>query len=246
MFTPDPDFPQEQYFASRAWLAVVLLGVLVTAVGLPLMGVFPASAYTVQPGFGAPIFALEMARTIADVDAVLGPIGDTLRAERIQQMDSGNRFDFIFLTAYALFMASFFYAVLRATGNKLWVLPVVIGLASGVCDAVENFLLLTITSGQGAEQALIFLPFAAWGKFFAIFICLVLAARYIQKSRSKVLNFSGWLALVGALSIPAAFYDPSRFGWLVEQGVTVSWVAMLLYALVRAWRSHALLKQRAR
>lgn len=42
MLTPDPNYPQESYFAPTAWMVVVVLGVLVALAGLPLMKEFPA------------------------------------------------------------------------------------------------------------------------------------------------------------------------------------------------------------
>lgn len=244
MHSPDTDFPHEQYFATRAWLVVALAGLLVAGISLPLQQLFPQESYAVQSGYGPPIFALEMARSAEDIDAVLGPPGDPFREQRASQMDRGNRFDFVFLTIYSAFMAAFFVATYRATGHRRWFAPVVLAIAAGACDAVENYLLFGIVSGEKTEAWIGLLPYAVWGKFFAIMICILLAARYIQKSRSGVLVLLGWVAIAGALSVAAARYAPAQYGWLLGYGIGAGWLVMALYALLRALKSSRL--QRAR
>lgn len=215
-------------------MVAALLVLPVALVGLPLMQVFPESSYLVQPGYGAPIFALEMATSLTDVDAVVGPPGDPVRAERIAAMNLGNKLDFFFLVFYSAYMAAFFVAVYRSTEARKWLLVVGVASLAGIADAIENLLLLALLSDTGGEAQLGYLPIAAWTKFFAIAVCLLLAGRYMQKSRRTLLALLGWVPVLAGLSIALAFYAPAEYGWVLEFSITAAWLAMLVYSSARA------------
>lgn len=219
----------------KYWIVVVVLGLGIIALAGPVLGAFPETAHTPTPGYGAPIYAFEMAKTPADLIAVFGPEDDPLRPERIAQMDRGNLWDFPFMATYSLFMALFFYAAWKGSNQKMWLVFAGIGLLAGCADAIENMILLNLTSNLAEAPNIQWLGIMVWTKFLAIMVCISAAGAHLIKQRSILWKALGICSLLGGLTIFAGFLSPTEYGYLIGNGTTLGWVAMLLFAIYQSF-----------
>lgn len=212
------------------WLAVFVLGLGIIALANPVLGAFPETVHTPTPGYGAPIYAFEMAKTPADLIAVFGPEGDPLRPERIAQMDRGNLWDFLFMATYSLFMSIFFYAIWNDSNNGLWLVFGGIGLLAGCADAIENMILLNLTNNLAQAPNIQWLGIPVWTKFLSIMVCISAAGAYLATQKSLLWTALGICSVLGGLTIFIGYLSPTEYGYLIGNGTTVGWVAMLLFA----------------
>ena len=67
----------------RAWRITAALGLGVAAVAALLLTLFPTTGAGYAAGFGEPVFAFEMARSVEDLQAVFGGLSDPDRADRL-------------------------------------------------------------------------------------------------------------------------------------------------------------------
>ena len=219
------------------WIVTVLLGVGIIVLSGPVLSAFPEAGHDVSAGYGAPIFAFEMAVNSADLIAIFGPDGDPFRANRIAQMNKGNVLDYPFMAVYSLYMASFFYAIWRTQGYRLWLVFLGFGLLAGIADAVENLILLNLTSDLNNAPFIAWLPIPVWTKFASIMICVFGGGTYLVFNTNWAWKFIGAIALIGGASIPIAFFNPAQLGFLIAPGTTAGWLAMLVFAMVRSFHA---------
>jgi len=215
----------------RATLVFALATSLMSAYLLPL---FPATSHIDVSGYGSPVFAFEMAENITDIENIFGPETDPKRAERIAQMDEGNRWDFAFMWLYSFFLCLFVISIYKSTNNKLWLVPAVLGFASGGFDAIENIMLLELTKNFNSPQLLNLLWLPVYAKFTAIALASCAGAYYIFKQPQIAWKVIGVIAICASLASFMALISPSEYGWLLQHTVTFSWVPMLAYALYRS------------
>lgn len=219
----------------KTWLAVFALGLGIIALAGPVLGAFPETAHASVPGYGAPVYAFEMARTPADLIAVFGPEEDPLRAERIAQMDRGNLWDFPFMATYSLFMAVFFFAVWQASNKRIWLVFAGVGLAAGLADAIENIILLNLTSNLDDAPHIQWLGAPVWTKFLSIMVCITAAGTHLLRQNNWLWKALGLCSILGGLTIFSGFLSPAQYGYLIGNGTTLGWVAMLLFATYQSF-----------
>lgn len=218
--------------ARSLWAAATGLGLTLLPLAALVFAAYPADAHDVPAGYGAPIYALEFARSAEDVEAVLGPPGDPERAARVEAMRLGTSADHPFLVAYALFMTVFLLGAADAWGWLRWAAPV--GLVAGLADAVENGLLLLLVDDLEGLTGLAALPWPVTTKFVAIALGNAAASAFIASRPGW--RIGGVISGLAVTTIPLALAAPASYGWLVGLGVTVSWLVMLTYA-GWAWRT---------
>ncbi|MFT4627740.1 MAG: hypothetical protein ACI8PZ_006427 [Myxococcota bacterium] len=218
----------------RAWRITAALGLGVAAVAALLLTLFPTTGAGYPPGFGEPVFAFEMARSVDGLQAVFGDLSDPERVARIASMDRGNLGDLLFMAVYGPFVASFFVAIHRAGGSRGWLVFAALGLFAAACDAVENSILLGLTADLEGGAGLAVLPVPVWLKFGALMLCGVAGGVYVA-GRGGLWGLLGGSAAVGALAVAAAFTAPDQHGWMVGIGLGIGWLVQLAYAVRRGW-----------
>jgi len=218
----------------KLWVLVTCLGLLSTILAAVIFPLFPDGGHAISDGYGGTVYAFEMARTSADLTAVFGPETDLLRASRIAAMNKGNLWDYAFMPAYAGFMGTFLWGAYRETDQKAWLIFGIIGLLSGVFDAIENAILLGITADLKAAPLLTLLAFPVWAKFFSIAIAVASAGLFIAQ-QNGLFRIAGLLTTFAMLAVLAAFYDASKFGSVSAQAIAFGWAVMLIYALNRSF-----------
>lgn len=219
----------------KYWVLDLGLGLVLLALAGSVMGAFPETGHDVLPGYGGPVFAFEMAKTQADLIAVFGPVDDPLRAARIAQMDIGNLWDFPFMLSYSLFMAMFCFAIWKDTKQRIWLAFIGLALLSGFADAIENLILLGVTRNMHTAPNLTWLGIPVWTKFLAIMACNCASSVYIALQKTPLWRAIGVAGFVGGLTIFAAFLSPSEYGYLIRNGTTMGWLAMLIFAGYRSY-----------
>jgi hypothetical protein len=222
----------------RHWFHSVLAGLAVLLIAIFLMPKFPTDSAGIEPGYGSPIIAFEMARSVADLHAVFGTPDDPERARRIAMMDDGNIWDFPFMIAYGLFIALFLRAAGKASGNTIWYLLAMLGIVAGAADAIENNILLGLTADIEGAPDIGLLAYPVWIKFFSIMITGVAGGVAIATQGRHFWRILGVVAAASALLTLPAFYDPATYGALLTLGVTICWTLMLIFAITR-WRQAA-------
>lgn len=215
------------------WTAAALFGLATAGLAALIFPTFPTDGHAISEGYGGAVYAMEMARTPADLIAVFGPEGDPARSARIIAMDRGNLWDYAFMPAYAGFMGLFLWAAFRETGRRMFAVFAVIGALSGVADAVENLILLGLTKNLAAAPLVEWLAYPVWIKFFAIALAIG-AAGVFMMGRSRFWTVLGTLTLLASLAVPLSFVDASRFGHVAGSGIGIAWVLMLSFAGAKA------------
>lgn len=222
----------------RHWLHCVLAGLAVLLIAIFLMPKFPTDSAGIEPGYGSPIIAFEMARSVADLHAVFGTPDDPERARRIAMMDDGNIWDFPFMIAYGLFIALFLRAAGKASGNSIWYLLAMLGIVAGAADAIENNILLNLTADIEAAPDIGLLAYPVWTKFLSIMVTGAAAGIVIATQGRHFWRILGVVATASALLVLPGFYDPATYGAPMGLGITICWIIMLIFAITR-WRQAA-------
>lgn len=216
------------------WALAALLGAAVAAFGLYILDAFPQERLAYPEGYGAPVYAFEMARTKADLIAIFGTPDDPERATRIAQMDRGNLLDYPFMVLYGLFIAAFFRAAARQSGAKVWLVFAGLGIAAALADGIENQILLGLTADLEAAPNLALLTYPVWFKFLSLMVCGVAAGLFIVRQPGLVWTVLGALAALAPLTTIPAFIDPPSYAALIGTGATVCWVIKLIFAGTQA------------
>jgi len=223
-----------------SWRACLLWGIATAIVSQSFGFFMPAALAHPIPGasISNPVLAFEFARTPAHLDAVFGAADDPERAGRIAGMMQGNLFDYLFMVVYASFVAAFFGASAKATGNPRWWLAGWLGPLAAVADAIENALLLSINADMTTPEAeLAYLPAFVWTKFIALSVACGLAAWALVRQRAWL---PALLVVPPAIAIWFGAAAPFARGELAVFTIFIAWVTMLAYAGWRAWRERSL------
>jgi hypothetical protein len=113
------------------------LGALVMTLVLALIG--PRQVGSLPAGFITPVMAFEFAEEADEVAQLFAPDGS------MAAMDQVNRWDFLYMTLYGLFLSAFALACAGQTGNRYFYIPAVLALLIPLADAMENVQLLAVT-----------------------------------------------------------------------------------------------------
>lgn len=217
------------------WRLTLAFAVATTLMSIYLLPLFPSTAYSDVSGYGSPVFAFEMASSTDQMYAIFGPEDDPQHAERVAQMDNGNRWDFGFMFLYAMFLGLFSFAAYKATQQQLWLMPVFLGLLSGGCDAIENLMLLKLTADFYSTSLLSTLWVPVYAKFAAIACSSFGGGLYIFRSSGPIWKLIGIVAMLASVLGLLVLIKPSEYGWLIRHSVTFSWVPMLLFSLYKSF-----------
>jgi len=132
---------------------LALLGALVMLAATPFMTI---SASTCSPLEAPAIIAFELARSLSDVQQVLGRPGEACHALIAPQLDQANIIDtFVYIPAYTAFFALVAYG-LAGPARRAGLLAAGLTLACALADLIENASLLKLSAAPDEPTA--FLP----------------------------------------------------------------------------------------
>ncbi len=221
--------------ARNLWAMAMALGFVVIALGLYIMPLFPAEGAGYAKGYGDPVYAFEMARTPQDLIAVFGTADDPARPARVAAMEKGNAWDYPFMVAYGLFIALFFGAAAKSSGNRTWLIFALLGVVAAGADGIENTILDGITADLEGAPNLAYLTYPVWTKFLSLMVCGVAAGAYIAADASRAWKIAGMVAAISALPIAFAFFSPASFAGMIGNGLTLCWLIKLACVIRQAF-----------
>ena len=220
-----------------AWKRCLVFALLVIAVAAIMMPIFPKEGAGYPPGLGQPVFAFEMAESAEDLTLVFGAPDDAQRSARIEAMDCGNRWDYAFLFAYGGYQWAFLVAVAAASRQQIWKWLAWFGIVAGVCDAVENAILLNMTAHLETSPYIDWLRWPVWTKFLSMMVCAAATGIFLLTRPSTGWKLAGIAALGGSFTVGAAFVSPVDWGWAIGNGLAVVWLLQLVFCLDQLRRS---------
>lgn len=221
--------------STRFWAAltaiagVVTLGVVVAFQALPEVTAAGACAS------GDAVLRFEVARTLADLEAVFGPAGGECRAKVVAAMDAINTLDvWLFIPAYTAFVAC---AALFLSGGALraaaW-LAIAAAAVALAADYVETLALLSYTPDLSpAPDMLEQSSTAAWIKFAALGLNGLALAALCFTARPRRRWILGGLLTLPAIGVALMFVDLS-FALAQTLGFIAGWTPLLAMAIKSA------------
>jgi hypothetical protein len=227
---------------SKLFLKTGIAGLLMIAMSIGLLAIFPPKAPNMPDGFFTPIIAFEFIETRAEVVAMFTQKDDAGRESINEPMlaafDLGNRLDYIYMVLYSGFLMMFSLTCAKLSGKKYFYAATALSLFVLACDALENIQLLGITaylrSGMtmGDLEALLVnlsrFTWMKWGGIAAIF--LILAPWFLRGGKfSKAIGLSG-VACAG-LGLAAFLHRP-----VITEIFGLSVVLMFLMMIVYCFR----------
>jgi hypothetical protein len=219
------------------WVLAALLGLGTFAFGIWFTRNVPTVSCTGPlPRGVTALGAYQMARTPADIEAVFGPATDPCRATMVAAMDRANTADlFGFIPTYGAFLAFSLLALARlgAAVARVGLVALVAGLAF---DVLETATQLRLTHElPGSNAALTALAVGSVGKFAALALAALCAGLAMFARGGIASRIAGILCVTGAALGAFGLVDVSSRP-LLALGNALSWMVMLVYAIVAAIR----------
>ena len=219
---------------SKPFRTVGLIGLAVIAVSLSLLFVFPKEAGTLPAGFTTPILAFEFVQTPQEAQALFdSPSID--QQTLLTAMNRGNRFDYIYLILYPLFLLTFSLKAAQLTGRKMLYAPAALAVLMSIADALENVQLLRIANKLGGGDfsaelsALHLFTWLKWGSIATTFLLLAIGYFWQGKLFSKVIALGGVITFALAIG---AFLNRSALNEYFAQSVAVMFVLLIVYSFL--------------
>ncbi len=196
------------------WLAVLSVAIIVILAGKPGF----SNASRPPRGIANPVVALEVARNVDEVDAILGEAPSPDReAMRIKQY-----VDFGFIACYAgLYVALSLLFAKIPWGRWLAVSAAVCGVAAAVFDVLENLAILRILDARLnlTTQAMIdSIRRPSLIKWTLVFVAIALLSSFFLASRKWTMRTVGGLYAVAAA---LGLYGVHNNAFLVWAGIPV-------------------------
>ena len=211
------------------------LGIVLVLLGLFLMSTFPNEVPYKAEGFQTPIIYFEFVKTVEETQQLFGMINGLLPDDKlIQQMDFGNKVDFIYALVYSLFLFLFARTLVKISGRKFFMAVMVLAVLAFVTDCLENIKLITITenlasgSFQNDLDALFVFTWIKWGSLALSFVILS-EWFFREKILSTIFAFLGWVPLIlGILS----FKMPGFYSELFAKSIMFMFIALIVYSFI--------------
>jgi hypothetical protein len=215
----------------RPFLASGILGLGVIAMTIFLAVMGPREFGELPPGFITPVIAFEFAESASEVWRMFIPLGSA------EAMDRVNRWDFLYMILYGLFLAAFSIACARRTGKRFYYFSAALALGIIVADALENIQLLGLTyrvglDGGYLDNLLANLKVFTWLKWGGLALYLLLLWPYFHGQAGSLARFISIIALLPALSALLAFMRRGLLNELLALSVGLMFILITLYA----WR----------
>ena len=194
---------------------------------LTLIG--PRATGPLPDGFITPVMAFEFAESAAEVTTLFEPEGSAAAMDRV------NRWDFLFMTLYSLFLVTFALAAALDSGQfTLWFAAALAPLIL-LADVMENVQLLNLTAqlslGGGMEPALARLHLFTWLKWGGLAVYNLLLIPYFRRldSRWRLVRLA---AALPALAVGVALISRGLANELLALAVGLMFLLLTIYAMV--------------
>ncbi len=211
--------------AVQKWWRLCLAAGIIVVVVQAVMGTVP-NTEPCGPTNGLPaILAFELVRSPADVEVLFG--NEPCRSRMIKAMDQINSIDaFLFIPAFVSLLVLGALAV-SPQGRLLAALAIVVTIVAGICDQLEDQILLNITASMPGEQSqidylfwLVRIKFAMLGIGPVFIGSLLLRMRRLESGLGLLMVAGGIAATIGTLGS----YQ------LMTPGIGIGWIALLIAA----------------
>lgn len=183
------------------------------------------------PGNYPPIIAFELARSVADLQAIFGAANDACRGVVAERMDQINRIDCLFyIPVYGAFLVFFFLGA-RKHNSKLARFAASIVVIACAADYLENACLFHMSANpDSAWSRLTLLFFATNVKWIGLGIAGVLGGILLKVRMGKLWPLIVALCSLGALASLMALPSPAIAGPYLSPAFAAGWVVFLLIA----------------
>lgn len=230
----------------KPFLLIGYLGIIVILLALTIMNIFPKIVPYMAEGFKTPIIFFEFVQRVDETQKLFGMFAGFLPDDNIvEQMNMGNKVDFIYALTYAVFMFLFARKLFQVSGNKLFYLAMVLSIVAMVFDWLENIKLIAITEklADGSfQEDLYMLHIFTWIKWGSLAIYFVILSEWWYKGGwvSKILSFIAWSpAVFGVL----AYRYPGFYNELFVYSIMIMFMGTIFYCFVYKERhSHQLIE----
>jgi len=213
----------------RLFLLSGILGIATLVMTLVLALVGPRATGPLPDGFITPVMAFEFAESAAEVTTLFEPEGSAAAMDRV------NRWDFLFMTLYSLFLVTFALAAALDSGQfTLWFAAALAPLIL-LADVMENVQLLNLTAqlslGGGMESALARLHLFTWLKWGGLAAYFLLLIPYFRRldSRWRLVRLA---AALPALAVGVALISRGLANELLALAVGLMFLLLTIYAMV--------------
>ncbi|HEY0302882.1 MAG TPA: hypothetical protein VGC36_16160 [Rhizomicrobium sp.] len=214
------------YRISLGGAAVVLLLVLYSLFQPALV-----ACGGLQPGY-APVIAQELARSVADLQAIFGVGPGACRTALAAQINVITWADcLVFIPAYGVFIA-FFFIAMAPRDERSALLGFILSLLAVVADYIENICLFQLTAAPDAAGfSLAVLPWATGVKWLALGLAGAVGGAILIQSGGRVNYPAAALCALGFLGTVLGIANPYLFGPLISNAVTLSWIVFLVVVI---------------
>ena len=216
--------------AGKAGIVTILLGVI-------LAGAFPVSSPEMPEGFFTPIIAFEFIETKDEVEKLLAWDNTVQRTGLIDAMRFGIKLDYVFMSAYSLFLGLFSWVCYKISQKRMYITGVVIAPIVWIADGIENLQLLNIMSNLLAEESISFelelLSIFTWIKWGGIAVIFTVLIPYLWRGGllSKATSFVATLSVFSAI---IAFVDRSFFNEVLSLSVILVFVGLIIFCFTNS------------
>ena len=232
--------------SKKPFLPIGYIGIAIVLLALTIMSIFPRIVPYMAEGFRTPIIFFEFVRTVGETQRLFGMFAGFLPDDNlVQQMDLGNKIDFIYAFVYGTFLFMFARKLVKVSGKKLFIVVMVLAVVAMVFDWLENIKLITITekladgSFQDDLDMLHIYTWIKWGSLAASF--LILSDWWFKGGWiSKTFSFIAWApAILGVL----AYRYPGFYSELFAYSIMIMFVGTILYCFVYKEPQNTVIKE---
>jgi hypothetical protein len=228
---------------TRHWLHAAIAGLLVTLLFAAMAGIMPEPAATMPKAYGGPVLALEFARILPDVKAILGTTDDPAHIARISMLQLGTWQDMAFAPLYALFLSFAAFALLRVTEwRALYAVPFFAALAC-CFDWLENYFLLDVLDAYRTGGLSPWLAKLGWPVAIK-FLSIGISGSLIGIGIAALDGMWKWIGYaIAVISLPLtliALFMPYWLAGAMAAGVALSWIILFgtsIWGSIVWWRN---------
>jgi hypothetical protein len=208
-----------------------LLGIGAIGMTLFLSLIGPREVGALPEGFVTPVMAFEFAGSADEVMGMFAPDGSAAAMDRV------NRWDFLYMALYGLFLFAFALACAWQTGNRFFYIPAALALLIPFADALENVQLLRLTyqttvGGGDMAGLLAQLRWFTWLKWGGLTVYFLLLWPYFRGLGGRW----RWIGVVGilpALLAIIAVFNRGLPNELMALAIGLMFILLTLYAWIR-------------
>ena len=220
----------------RLFLLSGILGVGVLTMTLLLSIIGPREVGPMPHGFITPVMAFEFVKSEAELRLLFEPDGSAAAMDRV------NRWDFLFMSVYGLFLSAFALAVARRTGQRYYYVPAALALLIPLADAMENVQLLAITIILSEDDVapilgqllplLTRLQLFTWLKWGGLVVYFLLIWPYFRGRSGLLGRVTGIVAQLPAVLAVLAYLSRGLLSELLALSIGAAFLLLTVYS----WR----------